>query len=168
MFFHPFALLREIGRVTPRRRETHVAFAAVSAARHEDLPPVLEHVADQEPRVRVAHQRPQRNLDIDVFSALAEALVGSAVFAVVRKIFPCKAEGEQIVHVLVAHEIHVAAPAAVAAVGPACGFAFIGLEGIHSVAAVARLDEYFYLIRKFAVCHSFPCVIRQNSVFLTV
>ena len=165
MLFDFFSLLRKIGGVPSRGRKTNVAFSAVPAAGDENFLSVLEYVADQPVRLRIAHQRSQRNFDIDILSALSRTLIRAALFPVFGKKFPGKAEGKQIVHVLIAHEIHVSAAAAVAPVRTARGFALKCLEGIHSVAAVAGFDKDFYFIRKFAVCHNYPQISYKISLF---
>ena len=63
-------------------------------------------------------------------------------------------EGEQVVHILVADEKYIATAPAVTAVRTARGLAFIRFEGIHAVAAVARLDSNSYFIGKFSVSHN--------------
>ena len=55
MLFDFFSLLREIGGVPSCGRETDVTFSAVPAAGDKNFLSVLEYVADQPVRLRVAH-----------------------------------------------------------------------------------------------------------------
>ena len=137
VLFHLFALLREVGSVTTRRRKTYVTLTAVTTARNKYFLSVFEHVANQFARFFVANERTQRHFNKHVLAALTKAFLRTAHTAVFRKETRSKTEGEQVVHILVTHEIHVAALTAVTAVGTARGFAFVGFEGIHTIAAVA-------------------------------
>ena len=144
-------------------REAHVALAPSSALQKADLFAVVVHVADDFPALGVAHERAARHFDENVLSALAEALVRAAALAVPREIFARIAERKKIVHVLVRRDIDGAAVAAVAAVRSAGGFSLIRFEGIHSVAAVARLYGDFDFIGKHLVIHSQSIAIFQKK-----
>ena len=143
-----FPLLREVGRVPPRSGKAHVALAAPAAAREQNLFAVRIHVAQNFARLRVAHEGAEGHGKDDVLPALAETVVRAAPLAVARGELGSEAVIGQIALVLVADDVHVAALAAVAAVRPAVGKPLEALKGVHSVAAVARLDGNFYLIRK--------------------
>ena len=155
MLLYLFTLLRKVGGMASCRRKTNVPLAAVAAARYEYLLPVLEDVTNQPARLFIAYKRTQRNFDIHIFSALTKAFLRATHLTVFRKKFGRETEGEQVVHVLVAYEIYVAALTAVTAVGPASRFSLKSLEGVHSVAAVTRFDKYSHLVGKFTNCHTF-------------
>ena len=141
-------LLRKMRRVPPRRGEADVALAAVPAPREQLLFAVGVHVAEDPARFGVAHDGAEGDGKDDVRPALAETVVRAAALAVARLELGAEAVIGEVVLVFVADDVHVAAPAAVAAVRPAVGEAFKTLERVHAVAAVARFYRNFYLVRE--------------------
>ena len=146
-------LLGKIGCMAARRRKPSIALASAPAFEETDLLAMLEHVADDLARFKVADERPAGHFENDVPAAFARTKVASTALAVFCKIFRGKAVGEQVVHVAIGEDKDAAAIAAVAAVRTAGGFALVRLERIHSVAAVARLDGNSHFIGKRFVVH---------------
>ena len=151
------SFLRKMRCVTARRRKAHVPLAAVAATCKKFLFPVRIDIAKHFSRLRIPHQRAERDRDHHVIPAFSEPIVRSAAFSVACREFCPEPKIDQIAFVLVAYNIYVAALSAVAAVRAAVRKAFEALERIHSVAAVARFDRDLNFIRKQRChCHCSP------------
>jgi len=94
----------------------------------------------------------QGDLDDQVLPIPAGAALAGAVHAVGGHVFALIAEVHQGGHMPVHLEDHVAAPAAVAAVGSAGGHVFFPVEGHGAVASLAGFHSDFGGIHK-ACCH---------------
>ena len=135
-------------RHLPGRRCKVLVAPAASAALAEDKVLRVRHVLDDLVCLAVAHDRAARNLDDQVFSALALASAALSVHAVGRDIFALVAEIHQRGQVVVDSQNNRAAVAAVAAVGSACRNIFFPVESNRAVAARARFHIYFRFINK--------------------
>ena len=79
--------LREIGGMAARGGKADVSLSASAAGEEKDFFAVLEGVADNLTRFKVAHEGAARDFDEDVLAAFPCALVGAAAFAVSREEF---------------------------------------------------------------------------------
>ena len=155
--FGLFTLLREIRRMPSGGRKTDVSLTAAPALGDKLLFAVRKHVANYRIGVRVADNRSHWYFYYYVGAVFSEAFISAAALAVARKIFACITERKQVVHACVRKHVNAPAVSAVAAVGSAGGLALERLEGIHSVAAVARFYSYFYLVdKRVFIRHNIP------------
>ncbi len=143
-----FTLLRKVRRVPARSGKTHVAFAAASALGNKFFFSVFKHIRYYGIRFKVFNNRTERDFNYNVVAAASETFVRAAALAVARGIFAYIPKRQKVVHRRICLNVNISAVAAVAAVRAAGGFAFVRLKRVHTVAAVARFNSYFYLVGK--------------------
>ena len=117
-----FARLGKMRRMAPAGNETRVALAPAAADEHGLFLPVLKNIRNDVSALFVLYHRAEGHFEKKSFAVLAEAVFRAAPLAVFD-------------------ERHVAAPAAVAAVGPAVHHALEMKKRGDAVAAVAGLDR---------------------------
>ena len=137
--------------------EVGVTPAALAAAQKAAGFAGLVHVGHHAAGGFVPHHSAHGHLDGQAFAALAGAAARRAVLPVFGGVFALEAEIQQGVHVGVGIKQHIAAVAAVAAVGPAVEDELLPVEGHAAVAAVAGLSRNFHMIHKIA--HGMPPVL---------
>ena len=121
---------------------------AAAAALAEDIILRVRHVFYNLVRLAVAHNRTARNLDDQVFSALALAAAALSVHTVWRNILALIAEVHEGGQIVVDPQNDRAAVSAVAAVGPSRRHVFFPMEGNRAITARARLHINFCFINK--------------------
>ena len=135
------------GHLPRRGGEMGVAPATPPAfGRDEGL--VRRNVGDQPSGLVVVKQGAAGHLNHAVRPGPAEAAVRPAVLPRFRGVFPLIPEIRQGIQAVVGHEYHVAAPAAVAPVRPACRDIFLPAEAHRPVATAAGLDRDHRFIDK--------------------
>ena len=139
-----------------------VAPAALAAAQQRLVAARLKHIRYHAAADLIPHHRTHGYLNDEVFAPLAGAAVAGAVCAVLGGVLRLEAEVQQRVHIRIGEEDHVAANAAVAAVGAAVEHELLPMEGHAAVAAVARLRRNLYMIYK--ITHEF---LLKNAVKTT-
>ena len=113
------ALLGEARRPPPVVEELGVAAPASPAGGGEEAIAVVEQLGQHFVRVEVLHDRALRHLDLERLAAPAVQILALAVNTAAGTTVRMVTEGEQRRHVVIGHQPHVAALAAVAAIGPA-------------------------------------------------
>ena len=96
----------------------------------------------------INYHRAQGHLDFDIFSLMPGAVFGSTIAAPLRHKFPFVPEIHQRIQVLVGHQNHRTAPAAIAPIGTAAGHIFFSAEAGGTIAARTRFHVNSCLIRK--------------------
>jgi hypothetical protein len=107
---------------------------------------VLDELGEQLARVQVVDRGALRHGDLEVLAATAVEVLAPAVGAVGRPAVGVVPEGEQRRHVVVGDEPHVAALAAVAAVGAAVDDRALAPEAHRARAAVAAAHVELALV----------------------
>ena len=128
-------------RMAPAGNETRVALAPAAADEHGLFLPVLKNIRNDVSALFVLYHRAEGHFEKKSFAVLAEAVFRAAPLAVFRGKLVFVIIIGQAVHMAVADERYVAAPAAVAAVGPAVHHALEMKKRGDAVAAVAGLDR---------------------------
>ncbi len=128
-------------RLVRGRLEVLVAEAAAPAAGDEHALVQPIHVGQQLAGVGVVDQRARRDPDFQVGPGLAAALAARAGLAGLGVPVVAAGEVQQRVHAGCGDEIHAAAVAAVAAVGPALGNVLFTTEADGPIAAAAAAHE---------------------------
>ena len=141
------------GSLARGRLEVLIAQPAAAALEQLHDLPVACHVAQELARLGVIHGRAARHLDGAVLAILARALVLIARLAVGGNDVAGVLQVNERPQVGVALQVHVAATAAVAAVGTALGHIFGAVEVPAAGAALARAAQYLYIINKIRICH---------------
>ncbi len=142
--------LGKVRDLSGRGGEVLIAPAAASALAQDEFVHV-GHILDDGFGLRVLDDGAARNLDDQVFPALAGAARTLTVLAVRGLVFAFVAEIHQRGEVVVHLEDDGAAVAAVAAVRPARRDVFFTVERHRPVAAVSGLDVDFYFIDKHGI-----------------
>ena len=141
----------ESGSLAGGGGEVGVAPAAL-AALAENIGLIAGHVLDDLIGLRIPDQCAPGNPDGEALAVLAGFALAGAVHAVFGGVFALVAKIHQGGEIVVHLENDVAAVAAVAAVGAACGDIFFTVEGYAAVAAIAGLHGDAGLIHK-RCCH---------------
>jgi hypothetical protein len=127
--------------------------AAAALEQLHDLP-VARHVAQELARLGVIHGRAARHLDGAVLAILARALVLIARLAVGGNDVAGVLQVNERPQVGVALQVHVAATAAVAAVGTALGHVLGAVQVGRAAAAVAAAAQYLHIVDEIGFCHN--------------
>ena len=135
-------------RHLPRRRGEMLVAPAAASALAENKIRIVGHILDDLIGRRIAHDRAARDLNDQIFPALAAAPCALSVLSVWCGVLALIAEVHQRGQIVVDTQDDVATLAAVAAVRAARRDVFFPVEGHRAVAAAAGLDENFNFIYK--------------------
>ena len=140
----------KVGRLARRSREVPVSPPAAAALQTRPGFPGPVHVRHDPAGFIVPDHRAHRHLDDQVLPPLSGPQVAHPVPAVLRRILAAETEIQQGVHILIGVQQHIAAPAAVPAVGSAVLDIFFPVKGSGAVSAVPGLGRDFHPIHKIA------------------
>lgn len=124
----------------------HVAQAALAALGHQQTIAVLGQVADDFIGLHVHHHGADRHHDDAVFAALAVGLTAHAILATLRLEGALMAEVDQRVDVLVGHDPHASATAAIATIRPTERDELLAAKADTAIAAIAGTDQDFRFV----------------------
>ncbi len=143
-----FAFLGPARRLIRGTRERGIAAPAAPAAREDHARVRVHQIADQFAGFSIAHEGPARHINqqiIRAFTMLIFALTMPARFGFEMGAF---AETQQRIETRVDDDDHIAAVAAMPAIGSTAGNVLFAAETHTSVAAIAGLHENFRFIKE--------------------
>src|SRR5262249_52417696 len=129
--------LGEARRLPGRGGEALVAMSPRPATGDDQALAVLHQLGDRS--IEAPPHRPRRNHHHEVLTSLSVLALAPAVLPAAGAEMAAPSERGEVPALWVADERDVAAPAAVAAVGPAAGYVGLAPEADHAVAAAAAL-----------------------------
>ena len=135
----------EAGGLTRARGQGSIAEAALAALRHDEPGSGPDHVGDRL-AVRAYDDGARRHRQLQICAIRAVAVATHAGLALSRAGMRAVVEVEQRVDLWVHHQHHVAAPAAVPAVGAAQRLELLTVHGGTTVAAVPRREVEDYAV----------------------
>ena len=136
-------------RTVDTRLEVDVAETTIATLGDENPFPVDIEVGDHFAAVFVGNHRTDRDVQNDVFTALAVTILAGAVFATLRKKFAGVAKLDQGVEIAVGDDKNIATTAAIATTRAAFRLVLFAPERGDTVTAVAGGDIDFRLVDKF-------------------
>ena len=114
---------------------------------------VIGDVAHILSRLGVIHHRSARNVNINILSVLAVTLVPTAVSTVFGKHVTLIFKMQQSPVIVVAAQVYVSSPSAVASVGTAIGLIFDVPQVHGATSTFSRAAIYLHVIYKVGFCH---------------